>query len=48
MIKVVARDLKALSQFLMNMLMALPGVRNVRSSVCPDQIKNTGSLPLPR
>ncbi len=47
-IKVVARDLKALSQFLMDTLMALPAVSNVRSSVCLDQIKNTGSLPLPR
>ena len=47
-IKVVARDLKALSQFLMETVMVLPGVSNVRSSVCLDQIKNTGSLPLPR
>ncbi len=47
-LKVVARDLKALSQFLMDTLMVLPGVDNVRSSVCLDQIKNTGALPLPR
>ena len=47
-IKLVARDLKALSQFLMDTLMVLPSVNNVRSSVCLDQIKNTGSLPLPR
>ena len=47
-IKVVARDLKSLSQFLMDTLMGLPGVSNVRSSVCLDQIKSTGSLPLPR
>ncbi len=47
-IKVVARDLKSLSQFLMDTLMGLPGVGNVRSSVCLDQIKSTGSLPLPR
>ena len=46
-LKVVARDLKALSQFLMDTLMVLPGVDNVRSSVCLDQIKNTGALPLP-
>ena len=47
-IKVVERDLKSLSQFLMDTLMALPGVSNVRSSVCLDEIKNTGSLPLPK
>ena len=46
-LKVVARDLKALSQFLMDTLMALPSVDNVRSSVCLDQIKSTGALPLP-
>ena len=46
-IKVVERDLKSLSQFLMDTLMTLPGVSNVRSSVCLDEIKNTGSLPLP-
>ena len=46
-LKVVARDLKSLSQFLMDTLMGLPGVSNVRSSVCLDEIKSTGSLPLP-
>ncbi len=40
--------LKALSQFLMDTLMVLPSASNVRSSVCLDQIKNTGALPLPR
>lgn len=47
-LKIVARDLKAMSQFLMDTLIPLPGVANVRSSVCLDQIKSTGSLPLPR
>jgi Lrp/AsnC family leucine-responsive transcriptional regulator len=47
-LKVVARDLKSLSQFLMDTLMGLPGVSNVRSSVCLDEIKSTGSLPLPQ
>ena len=42
-----APDLKALSQFLMDTLMALPGVDNVRSSVCLDRIKSSGALPLP-
>ena len=47
LIKVLERDLKSLSQFLMDTLMALPGVSHVRSSVCLDEVKNTGSLPLP-
>jgi Lrp/AsnC family leucine-responsive transcriptional regulator len=46
-IKVVARDLKALSQFLMDQLMRLPGVNSVRSSICLDEIKCTTALPLP-
>ncbi|MGH8033642.1 MAG: Lrp/AsnC family transcriptional regulator [Polaromonas sp.] len=46
-IKVIARDLKSLSVFLMDTLMPLPGVSSVRSSVCLDEIKCTSSLPLP-
>ncbi|MBN8508838.1 MAG: Lrp/AsnC family transcriptional regulator [Burkholderiales bacterium] len=46
-IKVIARDLKSLSQFLMDRLMRLPGVNSVRSSICLDEIKCTGALPLP-
>lgn len=46
-IKVVAPDLKALSAFLMNKLMRLPGVNSVRSSVCLDEFKCSTSLPLP-
>ena len=46
-IKVVARDLKSLSQFLMDTLMRLPGVNSVRSSVCLDEVKCSGALPLP-
>lgn len=45
-IKVIARDLKSLSQFLMDTLMRLPGVNGVRSSVCLDEIKCTSALPL--
>jgi DNA-binding Lrp family transcriptional regulator len=47
MLKVVARDLPALSRFLMDGLMRLPGVASVRSSVCMDEIKCTSALPLP-
>lgn len=46
-LKVMAPNLKALSQFLMDTLMALPSVDNVRSSVCLDKIKSTSALPLP-
>ena len=46
-IKVVAPDLKSLSQFLMDKLMRLPSVNSVRSSVCLDEIKCTSALPLP-
>lgn len=46
-LKVVARDLPALSRFLMDTLMRLPGVAGVRSSVCMDEIKCTSALPLP-
>jgi DNA-binding Lrp family transcriptional regulator len=46
-VKVVERDLKSLSDFLMNRLMPLPGVNSVRSSVCLDEIKCTSALPIP-
>lgn len=46
-IKIIATDLKALSQFLMGTLMPLPGVASVRSSVCLDELKCTTALPLP-
>lgn len=45
-LKVVARDLPALSRFLMDTLMRLPGVASVRSSVCMEEIKCTSALPL--
>ena len=45
-LKVVARDLKSLSDFLMDTLMRMPGVNAVHSSVCLDEIKCTGALPL--
>jgi DNA-binding Lrp family transcriptional regulator len=45
-LKVVARDLKALSDFLLDTLMRIPGVSGVRSSVCLDEIKSTSAMPL--
>lgn len=46
MMKVVARDLKTLSDFLFKSLAQLPGVSAVRSSVCLDEVKCTGALPV--
>ena len=45
-LKVVMPDLKALSDFLLRSLARLPGVNAVRSSVCLDEVKSTGALPL--
>ncbi|MBU9320203.1 Lrp/AsnC family transcriptional regulator [Burkholderia gladioli] len=45
-LKVVARDLKGLSNFLLDTLMRIPGVSGVQSSVCLDEIKCTSALPL--
>ena len=45
-LKVVARDLKSLSDFLLDTLMRIPGVSGVRSSVCLDEIKCTSAMPL--
>ena len=45
-LKVVARDLKALSEFLLDTLMRAPGVSNVHSIVCLDEIKGTSAMPL--
>lgn len=45
-LKVVAHDLQALSRFLMDTLIRLPGVTAVRSSVCLDEIKSTNALPI--
>jgi DNA-binding Lrp family transcriptional regulator len=45
-LKVVARDLKMLSDFLLCTLALLPGVNAVRSSVCLEEVKCTSALPL--
>ncbi|MFN3494468.1 MAG: Lrp/AsnC family transcriptional regulator [Hydrogenophaga sp.] len=44
--KVVARDLKGLSDFLLGTLAQLPGVSSVRSSICLNELKCTSALPL--
>jgi Lrp/AsnC family leucine-responsive transcriptional regulator len=45
LLKVVASDLKALSQFLTDQLMQVPGVANVRSMICLEEIKPISALP---
>lgn len=46
LVKVVAADLKSLSNFLTDRLMQVPGVANVRSMVCLEEIKPPSPLPL--
>ncbi len=45
LLKVVAANLKSLSQFLTDRLMQVPGVSGVRSMVCLEEIKPHSSLP---
>lgn len=45
LLKVVARDLKSLSQFLTDRLMQIPGVANVRSMICMEEVKPPSPLP---
>jgi DNA-binding Lrp family transcriptional regulator len=46
LLKVVARDLKSLSQFLTDRLMQVPGVDDVRSMICMEEIKAPAPLPV--
>lgn len=46
LLKVVATDLKALSNFLTDRLMQVPGVSGVRSMVCLEEIKQASPLPI--
>ncbi|MCW7539012.1 Lrp/AsnC family transcriptional regulator [Aquabacterium sp. A7-Y] len=46
LLKVVARDLKSLSQFLTDRLMQVPGVDDVRSMICMEEIKPPSALPV--
>jgi Lrp/AsnC family leucine-responsive transcriptional regulator len=46
LLKVVATDLKSLSNFLTDRLMQVPGVSGVRSSVCLEEIKPPSPLPV--
>ena len=46
LLKVVAPDLKSLSNFLTDRLMQVPGVAGVRSMVCLEEIKPASALPV--
>ena len=46
LLKVVARDLKSLSTFLTDRLMQVPGIDDVRSMICLEQIKPPSPLPI--
>ncbi len=46
LLKVVARDLKSLSQFLTDRLMQISGVDDVRSMICLEEIKPAAPLPV--
>ncbi|MBC3918054.1 Lrp/AsnC family transcriptional regulator [Undibacterium sp. CY18W] len=45
-LKVVASDLKNLSQFLTDTLMQVPGVASLRSMICMEEIKPVSGLPI--
>lgn len=46
LLKVVAHDLKSLSNFLTDHLMQVPGIDNVRSMICLEEIKPSSPLPV--
>lgn len=46
LLKVVAPDLRSLSQFLTDRLMQTPGVADVRSMICMEEIKPPAPLPV--
>jgi len=46
LLKVVAHDLKSLSTFLTDRLMQVPGIDDVRSMICLEEIKRTSPLPI--
>jgi Lrp/AsnC family transcriptional regulator, leucine-responsive regulatory protein len=46
LLKVVATDLKSLSNFLTDRLMQVPGVAGVRSTICLEEIKAASPVPI--
>ena len=45
-LRIVAHDLAALSEFMMKYLLRIPGVSNVKSTIALQKIKQTNVLPL--
>lgn len=45
LLKVVAQDLKSLGQFLTDQLMQVPGVDDVRSMICLEEVKPPAAVP---
>jgi Lrp/AsnC family leucine-responsive transcriptional regulator len=48
LLKVVAPDLKSLSQFLTDRLMQTPGIADVRSMICMEEVKPAAPWPVDR
>jgi Lrp/AsnC family leucine-responsive transcriptional regulator len=48
LLKVVAPDLKSLSQFLTDRLMQIPGIADVRSMICMEEVKPVAPWPVNR
>ncbi len=46
LLKVVARDLKSLSQFLTDRLMQVAGIDDVRSMICLEEVKPPSAIPV--
>ncbi len=46
LLKVVARDLKSLSQFLTDRLMQVGGIDDVRSMICLEEVKAPSAVPV--
>ncbi len=46
LLRIVAPDLNALSQFVMKRLMSVPGVESIRSNIVLQTFKRSGPLPL--
>ena len=46
-LRIVARDLPSFSQFLMDVVIPMPGVATTRSHIVLEQVKSTTALPIP-
>ncbi len=46
-LRIVAKDLASFSQFLMDVVIPMPGVATTRSHIVLEQVKSTTALPIP-